>query len=70
MLNKPRGIISSAKDELNRKTVVDLIDTDKRIYQLVDLTMIQQGFYFLTNDGELSNILTHPNFNVEKDLCR
>lgn len=66
MLNKPRGIISSVKDELNRKTVVDLIDTDKRIYPIGRLDYDTTGLLLLTNDGELSNILTHPNFNVEK----
>lgn len=66
MLNKPRGVISSVSDELGRKTVVDLIDTDKRIYPIGRLDYDTTGIILLTNDGELSNILTHPNFNVEK----
>ena len=66
MLNKPRGVISSSKDELGRKTVVDLIDTDKRIYPIGRLDYDTTGIILLTNDGNLSNILTHPNFKVEK----
>lgn len=66
MLNKPRGVISSVSDELGRKIVVDLIDTDKRIYPIGRLDYDTTGIILLTNDGELSNILTHPNFNVEK----
>ena len=66
LLNKPRGVISSAKDEADRKTVVDLIDTDKRIYPVGRLDYDTTGIMILTNDGELTNMLTHPNFKVEK----
>lgn len=66
LLNKPRGVISSAKDEANRKTVVDLIETDKRIYPVGRLDYDTTGLMILTNDGELTNMLTHPNFKVEK----
>ena len=66
LLNKPRGVISSAKDEANRRTVVDLIETDKRIYPVGRLDYDTTGLIILTNDGELTNMLTHPNFKVEK----
>ena len=66
LLNKPRGVISSAKDEVGRKTVVDLIDTDKRIYPVGRLDYDTTGLMILTNDGDLTNVLTHPNFEVEK----
>ena len=66
LLNKPRGVISSAKDEAGRKTVVDLIETDKRIYPVGRLDYDTTGIMILTNDGELTNTLTHPNFKVEK----
>lgn len=66
LLNKPRGIISSTSDEHNRKTVVDLIDTEKRIYPIGRLDYDTTGIILLTNDGELSNILTHPKNMINK----
>lgn len=66
LLNKPRGIISSSSDDKNRKTVVDLIQTDKRIYPIGRLDYDTTGIILLTNDGNLSNVLTHPSFEVEK----
>lgn len=66
LLNKPRGIISSSKDEKERKTVVDLINTNKRIYPVGRLDYNTTGLIILTNDGKLTNILTHPSNEVEK----
>ena len=66
LLNKPRGVISSAADDKKRKTVVDLIDTDKRIYPIGRLDYDTTGLLLLTNDGELTNILTHPKNKVPK----
>ena len=66
LLNKPRGIISSVSDEKNRKTVVDLINTDTRIYPVGRLDYDTTGLILLTNDGELTNILSHPSNNIEK----
>ena len=66
LLNKPRGVVSTAKDEKGRKTVVDLIDTDKRIYPIGRLDYDTTGLILLTNDGELTNKLTHPKGYVEK----
>ena len=66
ILNKPRGVISSSKDEKGRKTVVDLITTNKRIYPVGRLDYNTTGLIILTNDGNLTNILTHPSNEVEK----
>ena len=66
LLNKPRGVICSVSDDKNRKTVVDLIETDTRIYPIGRLDYDTTGLILLTNDGELTNILSHPNNNVEK----
>lgn len=66
MLNKPRGVISSVTDDLNRKTVVSLIDTDLRIYPIGRLDYDTTGLILLTNDGELANMLMHPKNEVEK----
>lgn len=66
LLNKPRGVVTTTSDEKNRKTVVDLIDTDKRIYPIGRLDYDTTGALLLTNDGEFSNLLMHPKNEVEK----
>lgn len=66
LLNKPREVISSSKDEHARKTVVDLIDTSERIYPVGRLDYDTTGAILLTNDGYLANKLMHPSSNIEK----
>lgn len=66
LLNKPRGVITSTSDDKGRKTVLDLIETDKRIYPVGRLDYDTTGALILTNDGELANLLTHPKNKVEK----
>ena len=66
LLNKPRGVITSTKEEHERKTVVDLIDTDKRIYPVGRLDYDTTGAIILTNDGEFANILMHPSNKIDK----
>lgn len=66
LLNKPRGVITSTKDEHGRKTVIDLIDTDKRIYPVGRLDYDTTGAIILTNDGEFANILMHPSNKIDK----
>jgi 23S rRNA pseudouridine2605 synthase len=66
LLNKPRGVITSTSDDKNRKTVVDLIATNKRIYPVGRLDYDTTGILLLTNDGELANLLMHPSSHVDK----
>ena len=66
LLNKPRGVITSTSDDRDRKTVVDLINTDKRIYPVGRLDYDTTGVLLLTNDGEFANIMMHPNSNIKK----
>ncbi len=66
LLNKPRGIITSTTDDKGRKTVIDLIDTNARIYPVGRLDYDTTGLIILTNDGELANLLTHPKNNIDK----
>ena len=66
LLNKPRGVVTTSNDDRGRKTVVDLIKTDKRIYPVGRLDYDTTGLLILTNDGELTNFLTHPKNNIEK----
>ena len=66
LLNKPRGVITSTKDDKNRKTVIDLIDDNRRIYPVGRLDYDTTGLIIITNDGELANILMHPKNNIDK----
>lgn len=66
VLNKPREVISTVSDDKKRKTVVDLIKTNERIYPIGRLDYDTTGLILLTNDGELANILMHPKNNIKK----
>lgn len=66
ILNKPREVICSVKDELGRKTVLDYIKTDERIYPIGRLDYDTTGLILLTNDGKLANKLMHPKNNIKK----
>lgn len=69
LLNKPRGVISSAHDEKGRRTVVDILKEDgieERIYPVGRLDYDTTGILLLTNDGDLANKLMHPKFEVQK----
>ncbi len=66
LLNKPREVISSVSDEHKRKTVTDLINTNTRIYPVGRLDYDTTGAIILTNDGYLTNKLTHPSSNIDK----
>ncbi len=67
LLNKPREVLSTTKDDKGRKTVIDLIDTDKRIYPVGRLDYDTTGALLLTNDGDFSNIITRPNNEIPKE---
>jgi len=66
LLNKPRGVVTTTSDDKNRKTVIDLINTDKRLYPVGRLDYDTTGALLLTNDGELTNLLIHPRNKVDK----
>jgi 23S rRNA pseudouridine2605 synthase len=67
MVNKPRGVVSTAKDTHGRSTVVSLIRGERaRLYPVGRLDADTTGLILLTNDGELANTLTHPRFQVPK----
>ena len=66
ILNKPRGVISTASDEKGRKTVIDLINTKTRIYPVGRLDYDTTGAILLTNDGDLTNKLIHPKNKIDK----
>lgn len=66
LLYKPVGVISSSSDTHGRKTVVDLIDSDKRLYPVGRLDADSEGLILVSNDGELTNRVTHPRYGITK----
>lgn len=66
LLNKPRGVVTTTSDDKNRKTVVDFINTNARIYPVGRLDYDTTGVILLTNDGEFANIITHPKSEIDK----
>lgn len=66
VLNKPKNVISTASDELGRKTVVELVKTKERIYPVGRLDRNTTGVLLLTNDGELAARLIHPKYQIER----
>ncbi|MGN1212736.1 MAG: pseudouridine synthase [Christensenellales bacterium] len=66
ILNKPKGYISSVKDDRGRRVVTDLIKTDARIFPVGRLDYDSEGMLLLTNDGDLMNKLTHPKNLISK----
>lgn len=68
LLNKPKGVITSVKDQYNRRTVLDLLEwTGPRIYPVGRLDYNTEGLILLTNDGDLANKMTHPKYGFEKE---
>jgi 23S rRNA pseudouridine2605 synthase len=66
LLNKPAGHVSTASDPQGRPTVVDLVPTTPRVYPVGRLDYDTEGLLLLTNDGDLTQLLTHPSFGVVK----
>ncbi|MHB8263700.1 MAG: pseudouridine synthase [Acidimicrobiales bacterium] len=67
LLNKERGVVSTASDPFGRRTVVDCVPGTVRIFPIGRLDAESEGLIMLTNDGELSYRLTHPSFGIDKE---
>jgi len=67
LLNKPPGYLSTVSDPQDRSTVIDLVRTGERLYPVGRLDMDSEGLLLLTNDGELTQRLTHPSYEHEKE---
>jgi 23S rRNA pseudouridine2605 synthase len=65
-VNKPAGVVSTARDPQRRPTVVSLVPAGVRLYPVGRLDIDTTGLILLTNDGELAHQLTHPRFEVPK----
>lgn len=66
LLYKPVGVISTADDPQGRETVVDLVESDERLYPVGRLDSDSEGLILVSNDGELTNRVTHPSFGITK----
>ena len=66
LLNKPEGVVSTAADPEGRPTVVDLIETEERVWPVGRLDVESEGAILVTNDGDLALRLTHPRYGLPK----
>ena len=66
-LHKPRGVVSSLEPQGDRETVRDIVPLPERLYPVGRLDFESEGLILLTNDGELTNHLTHPRYETEKE---
>jgi 23S rRNA pseudouridine2605 synthase len=65
-VNKPAGVVSTAREPGKRQAVTELVDSERRLYPVGRLDADSTGLILLTNDGELANRLTHPRYGVPK----
>ena len=65
-VNKPAGVVSTAREPGSRPAVVELVETEARLYPVGRLDADTTGLLLLTNDGELADRLTHPRYEVPK----
>lgn len=66
MLNKPQAVVTTCGDPQGRKTVLDLLPKELRIYPVGRLDYMTEGLLLLTNDGELANRMAHPKYKISK----
>ncbi len=67
LLNKPRGVVTTADDPQGRPIVVDLVPAEPRVFSVGRLDADSEGLLLLTNDGDLTHRLTHPSYGVMKE---
>jgi len=67
LLNKPSGVVCTARDPQGRRTVVEMVPSEPRVFPVGRLDYTTEGLIVLTNDGGLTHALTHPSRGVEKE---
>jgi 23S rRNA pseudouridine2605 synthase len=67
LLNKPIGVITTARDTHGRQTVLDLVPSEPRVFSVGRLDVDTEGLLLLTNDGQLANRIAHPSHGIEKE---
>lgn len=66
MLNKPKGYVTTSKEQFGRPSVLDIVKVEERVYPVGRLDMDSEGLLILTNDGEFSNNVIHPTKHISK----
>lgn len=67
LLNKPRGVVTTASDPEGRPTVLELVPPEPRVFSVGRLDADTEGLLLLTNDGDLAHRLAHPSYGIEKE---
>jgi 23S rRNA pseudouridine2605 synthase len=67
LLNKPRGVVTTASDPQGRPTVLSLVPANPRVFPVGRLDRDTEGLLIMTNDGHLAQVLTHPSHGVDKE---
>jgi 23S rRNA pseudouridine2605 synthase len=67
LLNKPDDVVTTSADTHGRRTVLDLVPAEPRVFSVGRLDRATEGLLILTNDGALAQLLTHPSHGVEKE---
>lgn len=67
LLNKPEGVITTSSDPQGRRTVLDLVPAEPRVFSVGRLDQGTEGLIILTNDGALAQLLAHPSHGVDKE---
>jgi 23S rRNA pseudouridine2605 synthase len=67
LLNKPAGYVTTAHDPQGRRTVMELVPAEPRVFSVGRLDLDTEGLLLLTNDGKLAELLSHPRHGVEKE---
>ena len=66
MLNKPRGYVTTSKEQFGRPSILDLLDVKQRVFAVGRLDMDSEGLLLLTNDGDFANKIIHPTKHIAK----
>lgn len=66
MLNKPKGYVTTSKEQFGRPSVLDIVKVEERVYPVGRLDMDSEGLLILTNDGDFSNNIIHPTKHITK----